>query len=50
MDYQTLKGTHDLIGVDMELYEACEEEFNTIAKQISYRPISTPTIEMSELF
>ena len=50
MDYQTLKGTHDLIGVDMELYEACEEEFKTIAKKFSYMPISTPTIEMSELF
>lgn len=50
MDYQTLKGTHDLIGVDAELYEASEAEFKAIAKKFSYAPIYTPTIEMSELF
>ncbi len=50
MDYQTLKGTHDLIGVDAALYEASEEEIIALAKRFNYVPISTPTIEMSELF
>ena len=45
-----VKGTHDLVGLDLEKYNYILENFKNICNQFSFKEIITPIIEQEELF
>ena len=45
-----VKGTHDLVGLDLEKYNYILENFKNICNQYSFKEIITPIIEQEELF
>ncbi len=45
-----VKGTHDLIGLDLDKYNYIVQNFKNICEQFSFREIITPVIEQEELF
>lgn len=50
MDYQTVKGTHDIILKEARYYQAIESLFISLAETYGYNEFRTPIIEYTELF
>ena len=47
---QPIRGTHDLIGQDIILYNYIKETISEIANNYDYNEIQTPIFESSDLF
>ncbi len=50
MDFQVVKGTHDIINKEARYYQQIESLFISLAEMYGYNEFRTPIIEYSELF
>ena len=50
MDYQNVKGTHDVLGDEANAYLAVENLMRTVAHLFAFNEVRPPVIEHSELF
>lgn len=50
MNYQPIKGTHDIYGQEIEKSQYIEELFSAVAELYAYRKIETPILEYTALF
>lgn len=50
MDYQLVKGTHDIINKEARFYQHIESLFISLAETYGYNEFRTPILEYSELF
>ena len=50
MDYQNVKGTHDILGDEANAYLAVENLMRTVAHLFAFNEVRPPVIEHSELF
>lgn len=50
MDFQLVKGTHDIINKEARYYQQIESLFISLAELYGYNEFRTPIIEYSELF
>lgn len=50
MDFQTVKGTHDIINKEARYYQSIESLFISVAEIYGYNEFRTPILEYSELF
>jgi len=50
MDFQLVKGTHDIINKEAKYYSAIESLFISLAEVYGYNEFRTPILEYSELF
>lgn len=50
MDYQPVKGTHDIVGNESEEFQYVGDVFKAVAELYSYKAITTPVLEYTEVF
>ena len=50
MKYRSVRGTHDLIGLEIEKFDKIITEINKIGKIFNFLKIETPIFEFTELF
>ncbi len=50
MEYQPIKGTHDIFGKEMEEYRYVTDVFKAVSEQYGYHEIATPTLEYTDVF
>lgn len=50
MDYQLVKGTHDILNKEARYYQQIESLFISLAETYGYNEFRTPILEHSELF
>ncbi len=50
MEFQPIKGTHDIFGKEMDEYHYVTALFRAVSELYGYREIATPTLEYTEVF
>lgn len=50
MEFQPIKGTHDIVGKEMDQYHYVTALFRAVAELYGYHEIATPTLEYTEVF
>ena len=49
-EFQSIKGTHDLLPADFKVWQKVESKIHKIMQQYGYGEIRTPAFEKTELF
>ncbi|SVE45565.1 uncharacterized protein METZ01_LOCUS498419, partial [marine metagenome] len=50
MTFRPIRGTHDLLGVEIEKYNIVKSEISILAEIFNFKEIETPIFESTNLF